>query len=151
MFHGRTDLEKRGLAGLAQQQSFQLGSSLGSICLGLQLLHDALGSADADALLPGLLNAALQRLNAQRPLCPEGFMISNGGACTQKGIGMLYCTVRQMCMAMLTHCTGRPADHGTYAWSNLKDLLKQCETCEENEFCSFECNEVSKSMHGTQR
>ncbi|KAA6429336.1 MAG: hypothetical protein FRX49_00731 [Trebouxia sp. A1-2] len=73
----RTDLEKRRLAGLAQQQGFQLGSSLSSIGLGLQLLQDALGPADADALLPGLLNALLQGLNAQRPLGPEGFMISD--------------------------------------------------------------------------
>lgn len=81
MFFLRTDLQERGLAGLAQQQSFQLGSSLSSIGLGLQLLQDALGPADADTLLPGLLNAALQGLNAQRPLSPKGFMISHGGAC----------------------------------------------------------------------
>ena len=110
MFNERTDLEERGLAGLAQQQSFQLGSSLSSMGLGLQLLQDALGPAHADALLPGLLNAALQGLDAQRPLCPKGFMISNGGACINRCIGMLYCRIKcegEKCMALLLHCTGR--------------------------------------------
>ena len=75
------DLEDRGFAGPALQQGLQLAGSFSSIGLRLQLLEDPLGTAQADTLLPRLLNAQLQSLDPQSPLCPKGLVVSNGWTC----------------------------------------------------------------------
>lgn len=80
--HAAADLENRGFAGPALQHSLQFASSFSSVGLSLQLFQNPLGTAQADALLPRLLNALLQGLDAQSPLCPEGLMVCHSGACT---------------------------------------------------------------------